>query len=389
MCPEALIEHVENMTKVFRSRQFPGFFIRSAFPQDDAQLIRLATQKIDCGMFQLNLRCYPSYLAVSQLQYNRSETKVIVLEKQPNVIVGMLNIGWKYCFIDEKPDLIRYVSDLNIAPAYRGHQLIHLMMHFMQETLPANTVVQSIIPNQYPALQHILYTAKAGFAKADVYDEVYVYNLSQFPQHTQYNRFQFKELTANQLTEANAFIESMKNYYNFLPSYDLRALTHGDQPFWCGLKLNDFYLVYNKLNKLVGLYGLWNQTAFKQATIAYYHYPYKVFRVLYNSVSKWTGRQHLPKPGSVINYAHLHSVLCHPEHQEVFATMLHHATLKMKERRLSSVSFALAENDPRRESLLGAKYYRMKAKHALHYFGEQKIEFLDPAKIHYFELSRL
>lgn len=389
MCPDVLIEHVENMTKIFRSGQFPDFYIRSALPQDDPQLIRLATQKIDCGLFQLKLECKPSYLAVSQLQYNRSETKVIVLEKQPDLIVGMLNIGWKYCFINEQSDLIRYVSDLNIHPDYRGQNLICFIMRFMQETWPENTIVQSVVPNQYSILQKILYSGRSRFAKAEVYDEVYIYNLSQFSDHLKSKGFHFEVLTEDQLMAANAFIESMKSYYNFLPSYDLRALLSYEQPFWCGLKLTDFYLVYNKLHKIVGIYALWDQTQFKQATIEYYYYPYKIFRVLYNSLAKWTGCQYLPKSESIIHYAHLHSVLCHPDHQEVFASMLHHATLQMKKRRLSSLSFALAKNDPRRQSLLGAKYYRMKAKHALHYFDEQKIAFLDATKINYFELSRL
>ena len=389
MCPDALIEHVENMTKVYRSGQYPDFYIRSALPQDDLQLIKLAAQTIHCGLFQLQLECKPSYLAVSQLQYNRSETKVIVLEKQPDVVVGMLNIGWKYCFINEQPDLIRYISDLNINPDYRGQHLIRFMMRFMKETWPVNTVVQSVVPNQYAILQTILYSGRKLFAKAEFHDDVHIYNLSQFSKNQDFVHFSFEALTEDKLLEANTFIESMKSHYNFLPSYDLRALVHYEQPFWCGLTLSDFCLVYNKLGKIVGLYALWNQTAFKQAKIKYEHFPYRIFRVFYNAIAKWTGRQYLPKPESIINYAYLHSILCHPDHQEVFASMLHHATLQLKKRRLSSLSFALAKNDPKCQVLRGKKYYQMKAKHALHYFGEKKIGFLDTTKINYFELSRL
>ena len=76
----------------------------------------------------------------------------------------MLNIGWKYCFINEQSDLIRYVSDLNIHPDYRGQNLICFIMRFMQETWPENTIVQSVVPNQYSILQKILYSGRSRFA---------------------------------------------------------------------------------------------------------------------------------------------------------------------------------------------------------------------------------
>ena len=389
MCPEALIEHVENMTKIFRSEQFPDFYIRSAYASDNEQLIQLSSQQIDCGVFRLNMCAYPSYLVVSQLQYNRSETKVIVLEKQPEVIVGMLNIGWKYCYINEQPDLIRYISDLNINCNYRDRQLIRFFIQFMHETIPKRTVIQSIVPQQHPILQSVFYKAGTHAAHTEVHDDVHIYNLTNMPEPEQYTSFRFECLASHNIVDANQYLESMKKFYNFLPNYDLRALMNHEQPFWCGLKLNDFFVVYNKLNQIIGFYGLWDQTAFKKTSIADYHYPYKILRLLYNCISHFNSGQYFPKPGKVMNYANLHSALCHPDHQDVFASLLYHATLQAKQRRLTSFSFALSEHDPRCKALVGLKYYRMKAKHALHCFGEPKTFELDGNKINYFELGRL
>lgn len=389
MCPEALIEDVEHITKIFKSDRFPDFYIRTAYRSDDAQLMQLGLVEIDCGGFKLHFQRHPSYLAFSQLQHNRSETKVIVLAKQPTLIVGILNIGWKYCYIDGQPDLIRCISDLKVRPEYRGRGLIHFMMQFMQETLSPNTVLQSVVANQHQQLQRNLYQQKLGFAAVEIYDDVYFFNLSHIHQPKQYAWFHFEVLNEKTVPLANAFIASMNIYYNFLPSYDLSALASGGHPFWGGLKLSDFYLMYNKSNQIVGLYGIWDQSAFKQAKIFYYKFPLKVFRLVLNSLAGMTKRMTLPKPDRVIDYVYLHSVLCKPDYLDVFAGLLFHAQQQIAQRRKVSYSFALAKNDPRIQALKGAVYYRISAKHALHRFGLQAESCFDREKISYFELSRL
>lgn len=389
MCPETFIDEVEQLSKIYRSESYPDFYIRTAYSIDDEQLMNLGQEQIDCSQFTLGFFRTPSYLAVSALQYNRSETKVIVLAKRPDVVVGMLNIGWKYCYLNAQADLIRYISDLKVLPVYRGRKLIHFMMQFLRETLPLGTVVQSIVPNQHAELQRILYTPRQGFATAQLYDHVHIYNLCHIKMPEQYTRFRFEVLTESSVSAATNFIAEMKAYYNFLPTYDFAALAVGGHPFWCGLKLSDFYLVYNRANKIIGIYGLWDQMAFKQAKIVEYKFPYQHFRTALNMLAPLRGRMRLPELHKNIPYAHVHSPLCHPQYTDVFRSILFHAQQQARLRRKDSISFAMAERDPRRKSLKGAIYYKMKAKHTLHSFSGCPEAGFDHRKISYFELSRL
>ncbi len=63
---------------------------------------------------------HPSYLAASQAQYNRPDLKVVVPVDNPSFVVAMMNLGWRYCYINGQADLMRYVADLRMHSEYRG-----------------------------------------------------------------------------------------------------------------------------------------------------------------------------------------------------------------------------------------------------------------------------
>jgi hypothetical protein len=48
--------------------------------------------------------------------------------------------------------------------------------------------------------------------------------------------------------------------------------------FGQGVQLEDFYLIYNLEQKIVGIYSLWNQKSSKQTRVVHYSWPVKWMR---------------------------------------------------------------------------------------------------------------
>jgi len=91
-----------------------------------------------------------------------------------------------------------------------------------------------------------------------------------------YEQYRFECLSPEKIAAANAFADAMKAHYNFLPNYDFSNLITGHHPFWRGLKLDDFHLIYNLENQIVGIYGLWDQKPFKRLIIWCCIAPYAI-----------------------------------------------------------------------------------------------------------------
>jgi hypothetical protein len=389
MCPEALIEHIDSVAKIYQSERFPGVCIRSAYAADDTQLISLYAEELPCEYFNLYMQREPSYLDVSHVQYNRSETKVIVLEKHPHEVIGMLNIGWKYCYINEKTDLIRYISDLKIHPKFRRRNLLNFIFEYLKETLPKDSLVQSVIFNQHQQLQNILYDARPNVPASFVFDTVNICTLCYLPKPKAFENYRFEELTRSQIPSVHDFLNSLKTNYNFLPNYDFYPLVDGKHPYWRGMRLSDFYVMYNNQHHVVGIYGLWDQQKFKQIYIGSYRSMYQYIRPFYNLFANFTLRLPCPAVGQSLNYFMLHSALCRVEDHQAFSCLLYHALRSTRMRKKDGCTLALAESDPRAKVLKQAHYSYIQAQHSLHSFYINPWSVFDRRKISYFEVSRL
>ncbi|WP_180165861.1 hypothetical protein [Acinetobacter sp. YH12049] len=177
--------------------------------------------------------------------------------------------------------------------------------------------------------------------------------------------------------------------YNFLLSYDFNALVDGQNPFWAGLNLDDFYLIYDQHNQLVGIYGLWNQKSFKQTRVIDYSRSLKLMKPFYNAYASVRGVLSLPKIQGTFDYLMLHSPLCHPEHLDVFASLVFHAKQQTKQRGKETYCITLAEKDPRIEWMKNTTSHVLKAKHYFHSFKANPYAAFDRKRISYFEVGRI
>ncbi len=372
----------------YSSSNVPEFYVRPAVKSDDAQLVALIAETMPSNGMILSSERYPSYLKAANTLYNRADLRVVVPKSEPNRVVGMMNLGWKYCYVNSEPDVLRYVGDLRLKPEYRGKKVLRVLMDYLHDELPKDTLLQSIILEDNLAARSVLHEIHSGFPQPFNYDNIQTFAVSKVKKPPHYKRLRFEPLSLEKVAEANAFVQSMSAYYNFLPNYDFSTLSSGHHPFWQGLTLRDFNLAYQD-GQIVGLYGLWNQKSFKQMRVVHYSLLLKLMKPFYNAYAGLRGSLRLPQINEAFDYMMMHSPLCRPDDAETFSSLLFHAKGQLHRYRKSVFCLTLAENDPRLEQMKNTESHIMRAIHSFHSFQGNPHQKFDRSKISYFESGRI
>ncbi|MGE8561160.1 MAG: N-acetyltransferase family protein [Acinetobacter sp.] len=379
----------DNDNQIYRSKNEANFLVRSATEADDEQLVQLIAETMPSNGMILAFERYPSYLAASHAQYNRPDIKLVVPEENPAQVVGMMNLGRRDCFINGQAEGLRYVADLRLHPMHRGNKVLRLLMDYVYDSIPLDTIFESVVLEDNTVACNILHHQRKGFPLPFHYDDIRTFTVSQAEQPKQFAHYRFQQMNSGHVGEANTFIRTMKQHYNFLPNYDFSGLAESNHPFWLGMNIQDFYIMYDQHNQVIGLYGLWNQKPFKQTRVVDYSRPLKLIKPFYNLYAGMRGVLSLPKKNDAFEYLMIHSALCHPEKQGVFASLIFHAKQQTKLRRKQAFCITLANKDPRIHWMRNTTSHVIQAKHYFHSFKANPYDVFDHNKISYFEVGRI
>ena len=372
---------------IYENEQFPEFFIRNATDQDDIQLVHLMQETMPSNGMVLSFERKPSYFNASRTQYTRPDVKLFCLKDQPDQIVGMVNFGVKRVYVNHQIHEIPYVADLRLNRNFKGKKIISLMMAFVRSYFPHDQIFQSVVLEDNQVARNVLHNPRATNITPYEYDEIATYTVSKVAKPLQRLNFSLKKLDASQIDEVNAFIESMKQFYNFLPVYNFNELAQGDHPHWRGMQLADFKLLYLD-NELVAIFGLWNQKTFKQTIVTKYSLLLKLLRPFYNLYAGITGHILLPEEKQHFQYLMLHSPLCDPNRADIFAELLYQAHLATRDQK-QSFCITLAKDDPRNSVMQQTNHHIIRARHALHCSAHSPFEVMPKQRISYFEVGRI
>ena len=373
---------------LFRSQRVPGYFLRFAEEQDDAQLLALITESMPSNGMVLSFERQPSYFQATRAQYNTPEIIVVLHEDDPSQIIGMMNLGWKDYWINGEQSKIRYVSDLRIKRTSRGKKTIEVFMEFIYQHYGEDMIFHSVILEDNHVARTVMQQEQKGFPTPCFFDSITTYTVSKVPKVSQV-QYRLEQLNQSNLDVANAFVVKMGQRYNYLPTYDFRQLAEAMHPFWHAMRLEDFYLVRDRDNQIAGLFGLWNQKSFKQTKVASYSRLLKLAKPFYNAYAVLTHELKLPKEGEAFDYMMAHSMICHPEAIEVMHYMLAQALQKVQDLGKTSFCVTVAENDPRKQILDRCRAHKMKAVHTMHSYQPKHFGTVDRSKISYFEVGRI
>lgn len=380
---------MNSLEVLYQSQVSPEYFLRYATEQDDQQLVELIAETMPSNGMTLSFERSPSYFNASRTLYNDPQIMVIYHVENPDYILGMMNIGSKDCYINGEARKLRYAADLRIKRHARGKKSLEVFMEYVFNNLSDALIFQNIVLEDNKIARHLMHQHREGFATPYLYDQITTYTISHVKKSKLLDQYTLEPLSYETVEAATQFVAEMNHFYNFIPTYNFRELAETGYDFWRGMRLEDFYLVRNAQQDIVGLFGLWDQKSFKQTKVVKYSTSLKLLRPLYNAYAKVFGHIYLPAEGECFDYLMLHSALCRPDDLNAYEYLLYQAHVKTKSKAKSSFCVTLADNDPRTAIARSCRAYTMRAIHGFHSYGASPESQFDRERISFFETGRI
>lgn len=152
-----------------------------------------------------------------------------------------------------------------------------------------------------------------------------------------------KRENSSGLGEVITFLRQHGATKQFFPAYT--EADFGDSPLTRGFNLEDFFLARRQGN-LVGVIGLWDQSAYKQSVVQAYSGALGRLRPLYNLALRLIGAQPLPSPGEQIRFAYASFICTANNDPDIFDLLLRYVYNLAVERGYAYLMVGLTEDDP-------------------------------------------
>ena len=382
-----------------QQKKSSNFNVRAAVASDEAALLKLICVPMTTKGVTISFQREPSYFNASQVIYQVND-HCVVEDIATQKLVACYSNGHRPCYINGEIQPMRYASDLRIHADYRGTTLMKEMGYYMRKTMQQPDFNHMIIFNDNLAARKAVQTGKVGIP--DYYEEGSVETLTLTAIHRNKHKerlliesedqhylsnLRIRTAGKDDIEAMNQFVQRMAKFYNFIPAYDFNELLSGSK-YYQGLALSDFQLYYLN-DQLIGMFGLWSQSSFKQTKILDYGWTIGMIRPIYNLWAKLRGTMKLPKKGDSIKYHALHSLLCKPSYKALHDLMLNDALKLSKSRGVGCVSYTLSHRDPRQSLNL---YYRGELLTGIHGFmcpSRDPRPEIDSHRIPYLEVGRI
>ncbi|MCH7389026.1 GNAT family N-acetyltransferase [Acinetobacter dispersus] len=373
--------------------------VREATLEDDKALRQLVGVPMTTRGVMLSFQREPCYFQAAKVIYEVND-HVVVEDRTTKKLLACYSNGSRKCYVNGHIFPMRYACDLRVDQQYRGKTLLKLLGERLNATMYNPSFNQIIIFNDNYAARTALQTGRTGLP--DYYDDGLVETLTltgfktaHYPKiiliktKGQLDLSKVSVVTAQPeyIERMNQFVKKMAEFYNFIPAYNFYRLLKKDE-YFKNLSLHDFQL-YLMDGEIVGMFGLWNQSAFKQSKILHYHWSIGLTRPLYNLLARWSGLMTLPKIGSSFKYHALHSLLCHPECLSLHDRMLRDALKLSRQQGIGCISYTLSHQDPRQKLNQFYKGELLTGMHGFLSYQQDPRALFDHKRIPYFEVGRI
>jgi len=145
------------------------------------------------------------------------------------------------------------------------------------------------------------------------------------------------------LSEIITFFQQHGAAKQFFPAYVETDFLNS--PLTRNFQVEDFLLARHQ-SKLVGVMGLWDQSAYKQSVVRGYNGTIARLKPLYNLGLCLIGAQPLLPPGEQIRFAYASFICIAGSDPNIFGTLLRHVYNLAVERKFAYLMIGLADNDP-------------------------------------------
>src|SRR5215472_3435820 len=266
-----------------------------AVPADDAAIRRLLRRQPVPGRATVTFEREPDFWAGCAV--TGDDSRILVARDEKGEIAGVACRSVRDVFVNGRPVRIGYLGQLRVDERFRGRWLVSRgfnLLRRLHDERPVPAYLTSIIQGNAEAIGVLVDRPRKVFPK---FYPVARYSTLALDLRRRkpplWCRVSIAAGSADSVEEVAAFLRASGAHHQFFP-------------LWTAAKLRDLadfglppadLRIARRDGNIVGVMGLWDQTAFKQTVVRAYSGWLKVAAPLWNSTAPLFGRNELPRPG--------------------------------------------------------------------------------------------
>ena len=270
------------------------------------QLRDLLARNMMSGEISLGFRREPSYFAACQLDGDESQT-IVCRKLENNKIVGLGSRSVRDRYVDGQAERIGYLSTLRLDQEHRRSGLVARGFRFFKgldedrkDSYHAKFYVTTIADGNAAAEQ----TLVGGRAGLPHYHRIATWNTYSLSMRRCRWRpipgVEVRPVRESELGLVVCYLNTIGATRNLFPKYrvedfDPRSGTFRD------MERSQLFVAWDG-DDILGTFGLWDQSAFKQVVVEGYASWLRCIRFFYNAWAYWKSEPNLPKPGAILKH---------------------------------------------------------------------------------------
>ena len=274
------------------------------------------------------------------------DAQVVVARQEEGEVVGVACRSTREMFINGTPERLGYLGQLRIDGNYRGRWLVSrgfslLRQVHVQDPVPAYLV--SVVAGNSEAEGVLIHKARRSFPAfhqvADFSSLAIALGRRKLSVHGDLEICWATEDAAEEIVQ---FLHTHGSQRQFFPAWTLDGLR---QLTRLGLHFEDIEMA-RRNGKIIGVAGLWDQSAYKQTVVRGYSGWMRATAPLYNLSAPWFGRPAFPTVGSRLRSVYAALVCVADDEIQVFAALLRELYNRGCERGFDYLLLGLDSRDP-------------------------------------------
>ncbi len=327
------------------------FAFELASPTDDPAIRRLLAANPVPGQVTLTYEREPDYFLGCTTMGHFCQ--VLVARHRPtDQVAAVASRSTRPLFVNGQVEEVGYIGQLRVDEQFRGHWLVSNGFRFFHQLHADGRVmgyITTIIEGNLQAQGLLVDKARRHFPVYRQVDRLCTVAIILRKSWLRLKGFkpsnlQITRLSPPDLPALMAFLRQHGPAKQFFPAYT-EADFSGNSPTTLGFQVEDFVLA-RRQGEIVGVLGLWDQSAYKQTIVRAYHNSLRRWRPLYNLGLRLVGARPLAPPGQPIHFAYASFSCIAQNDPAIFHSLLQVVYNLTVERGYTYLMVGLSTRDP-------------------------------------------
>jgi hypothetical protein len=273
---------------------------------------------------------------------------VVARNSSDNEIIGVACRSTRQLYFNGQEQRLGYLGQLRIDPRFQGRWLLSRGFSLLKELHdrdPLPGYLASIVDGNRKATGVLVQKQRKLFPAFHAAADICTFAISVGrPKPPTDEELEITSADESQMGALACFLQTHGKGRQFFPVWtadSIRSLTAR------GLHLEDLQIArQTHSGEIVGVAGLWDQSAYKQMVVRGYSGWLKAAAPLYNLGAPWLGRPSLPQPGEPLRSVYAALICIAKDDLNVFAALLRQLYNLARARNFQYLLIGLDVRDP-------------------------------------------